>query len=145
VASDVITSPIGGTNVKLLDYRVIVVVALLLLMKITVLNPRAGLILLGLIPVLLLIALLFRMALRSHLDRVTTGEAGMIGMTGRADTELAPEGTVFIRGELWRARARIRVAAGESVRVIDIAGLTLEVEHADKDKAMMNRRASFLD
>ena len=121
---------------KLLDYRVIVVVALLLLMKITVLNPRAGLILLGLIPVLLLIALLFRMALRSHLDRVTTGEAG---------TELAPEGTVFIRGELWRARARIRVAAGESVRVTGVDGLTLEVEHADKDKAMMNRRASFLD
>jgi membrane-bound serine protease (ClpP class) len=132
-----------GTNVKLLDYKVIVVVALLLLMKIMVLNPRAGLILLGLIPVLLLIALLFRMALRSHLDRVTTGEAGMIGMTGRADTELAPEGTVFIRGELWRAR--IRVAAGESVRVTGVDGLTLEVEHADKDKAIINRRASFLN
>jgi membrane-bound serine protease (ClpP class) len=132
--------------VKLLDYRVIITVALLLLLiKVIALNPRAGLILLGLIPVLLLIAFLFRMALRSHHDRVTTGEAGMIGMTGRADTELAPEGTVFIRGELWRARARIKIAAGESVRVVGVDGLTLEVEHADKDKAMMTQRVSFLD
>jgi membrane-bound serine protease (ClpP class) len=131
--------------VKLPDYKIIIVAALLLLMTAIALNPRAGLILFGLIPVLLLIAFLFRMALRSHHDSVTTGEAGMIGMTGRADTELAPEGTVFIRGELWRARAGIRIAAGESVRVIGIAGLTLEVEHADKDTAMMTRRASFLD
>jgi membrane-bound ClpP family serine protease len=136
---------IGGTNLKLLDYRVIIVVAVLLLMKITIFSPRAGLILLGLIPMLLLIASLFRMALRSHRDRVTTGEAGMIGMTGRADTEIAPDGTVFIHGELWRARARIRIGAGESIRVVGMDGLTLEVEHADKDRAMMNRRASFLE
>jgi hypothetical protein len=75
--------------VKLLDYRVIIAFALLLLIKITILSPRAGLILLGLIPVMLLIALLFRMALRSHQDRVTTGRAGMIGLTGRADTDFA--------------------------------------------------------
>ncbi|HKQ73786.1 MAG TPA: NfeD family protein [Blastocatellia bacterium] len=130
---------------KLLDYRVIIAVALLLLIMITILGPRAGMILLGLVPVLLLIVFLLRMALRSHRDRVTTGEAGMIGMTGRADSELSPDGMVFIRGELWRARARIRIAAGESVRVVGVDGLTLEVEHADKDKAMMNRRASFLD
>jgi membrane-bound serine protease (ClpP class) len=131
--------------VKLPDYKVIIVAALLLLMTAIALNLRVGLILLGLIPVLLLIVFLFRMALHSHRDSVTTGEAGMIGMTGRADTDLAPEGTVFIRGELWRARAGIRIAAGESVRVIGIAGLTLEVEHANKDTAMMTRPASFLD
>jgi hypothetical protein len=68
--------------VKPLDYRVIVLVALLSLIKITALNPRDGLILLGLIPVSPLIAFLLRMALRSHLDIATTGEAGMIGMTG---------------------------------------------------------------
>jgi hypothetical protein len=50
--------PIGGTNVKLLDYRVVITLALLMLMKITILSPRAGLILLGLIPVLSLIAFL---------------------------------------------------------------------------------------
>jgi membrane-bound serine protease (ClpP class) len=131
--------------VKLLDYRIIIAVALLLLIKIMFLSPRAGLILLGLVPVLALIAFLFWEALRSHRDRVTTGEAGMIGLTGRADTELAPEGTVFIRGELWRAKARSRIAAGENVRVIGLEGLTLEVEHADIDKAMMTRRASFPD
>jgi membrane-bound serine protease (ClpP class) len=69
----------------------------------------------------------------------------MIGMKGRADTEIASEGTVSIRGELWRARARIRIAAGESVRVVGVDGLTLEVEHTDIDRAMMSRRASFLD
>ena len=130
---------------KLFDYRVVIALALLMLMKITILSPRAGLILLGLIPVLSLIAFFFRISLRSHHDRVTTGEAGMIGMKGRADTEIAPEGTVFIRGELWRARAIIRIAAGESVRVVGVDGLTLEVEPTDKDQAMMNRRVSFLD
>jgi hypothetical protein len=31
------------------------------------------------------------------------------------------------------------------VRVIGVDGLTLEVEHADKDTAMMTGRVSFLD
>ena len=36
--------------------------------------------------------------------KVTTGMAGMIGLHGKAQTAIAPEGTIFVRGELWRAR-----------------------------------------
>jgi membrane-bound serine protease (ClpP class) len=69
----------------------------------------------------------------------------MIGQTGIAETEMAPEGTVFVHGELWRARAGIRIAAGERVRVIGVEGLVLEVEPVDLDKAMLNRPGSLFD
>jgi membrane-bound serine protease (ClpP class) len=72
---------------------------------------------------------------------VTTGMAGMIGLHGRAQTAIAPEGTVFVRGELWRARSVMRIASGEGVRVTDIDGLTLNVE-AEKDDAVAPRKAS---
>jgi membrane-bound serine protease (ClpP class) len=133
--------------VKLLNYKVVIPAALLLLLllKIAFLSTRTGLVLAAVIPLVLLLVFLLRMALRSHQVKVITGDVGMIGLTGRAETELSPEGTVFVRGELWRARAGIRIAAGERVRVVKVDGLTLEVELADKDRAMMTRRVSILD
>ena len=57
---------------------------------------------------------------------------------------IAPEGTVFVRGELWRARSPMSIAAGEGVRVTDINGLTLNVE-AEKDDAIAPKKASAVD
>lgn len=126
-----------------MKYRLIAVIALLIgLAKITLLYPRAGLVMLGLIPLALLGFFLLRLALRSQSDRVTTGDVGMIGMIGRAETELSPDGTVFVRGELWRAHATMPVIPGESVRVIGLRGLLLEVEPADRDAAMRRRQFS---
>ena len=54
---------------------------------------------------------------------------------------IAPEGPVFVRGELWRARSLMSIAAGEGVRVTDINGLTLNVE-AEKDNAIVPKKTS---
>jgi membrane-bound serine protease (ClpP class) len=64
---------------------------------------------------------------------ITTGAEGMLGLNGRALTGVAPEGRVEVQGELWQARARMKIAAGERIRVIGMDGLTLEIEPAPDD------------
>jgi membrane-bound serine protease (ClpP class) len=54
--------------------------------------------------------------------------AGLVGMRGRAESAIAPEGWVFVRGELWRASSRIPISAGQSVMVSGVTGLMLMVE-----------------
>ena len=44
-----------------------------------------------------------------------------------ARTDLAPEGKVFVHGELWHARADAPVAAGTPVEVVAVEGLMLRV------------------
>jgi membrane-bound serine protease (ClpP class) len=68
----------------------------------------------------------------------------MVGLRGRAETEIISEGTVFVRGELWRARSPMKIARGEIIRVTGVEGLTLEVE-AEKDDAVEPRKASALE
>jgi membrane-bound serine protease (ClpP class) len=73
--------------------------------------------------IILLIALL-----RSFTQKVATGDQGMIGLLGVADTEIHTSGRVRIRGEYWAARAGAPVAAGKEVKVLAIENLTLTVE-----------------
>lgn len=54
----------------------------------------------------------------------------LVGMVGRADTALAPEGNVFVRGEYWRARAEEPVPAGDPVEVTAVEGMRLRVRRA---------------
>jgi presenilin-like A22 family membrane protease/membrane protein implicated in regulation of membrane protease activity len=52
----------------------------------------------------------------------------LIGAEGIAQTDLDPEGTVWVRGETWTARAVAeRIAAGERIRVLTVQGLRLQV------------------
>ncbi|MFP3939654.1 MAG: NfeD family protein [Acidobacteriota bacterium] len=55
---------------------------------------------------------------------------GRVGRFGRARTELAPRGKVFVSGELWDAEADERVPAGERVEVTGLEGLVLRVRPA---------------
>jgi membrane-bound serine protease (ClpP class) len=96
------------------------------------------------VPFAVILIFMVRLALRARMNKVATGEAGMIGLRGKAKTAIAPEGTVFVRGELWGARSRMKIAEGEPVRVIAMDGLTLEVE-AEKDEAVVPREASAFD
>jgi membrane-bound serine protease (ClpP class) len=68
---------------------------------------------------------------RSMRQRSTTGREGLMGLVGEARTRLAPGGTVFVQGELWRARADRTVEAGAPVRIVAVVGLTLRVEPAE--------------
>jgi membrane-bound ClpP family serine protease len=55
-------------------------------------------------------------------------------MRGVATTELGPNGTVFVRGEYWRARAAEPVAPRERVEVVDVRGLELTVRRAPPEE-----------
>jgi membrane-bound serine protease (ClpP class) len=103
-----------------------------------------GLVLAVIVPFAVIVVFMLKLALRARRMKVTTGTAGMIGLRGRAQTRIAPEGTVFVRGELWRARSGMSIAAGEDVRVTDIDGLTLDVE-AEKNTALVPKKASAIE
>lgn len=71
-------------------------------------------------------------ALRAQKWHVTTGIEGLIGQVAEARTDLAPEGTVFLRGEHWKAILEEGTAQkGEKVRVVDAEGFRLRVRKLD--------------
>jgi len=68
-------------------------------------------------------------ALRVRLRRPITGEESLVGQVAEAKTDIAPEGTVFTKGTLWRARTmETGIAAGSKVQVKATEGLVLLVE-----------------
>lgn len=71
--------------------------------------------------------LLVRLVVQAQRRRVITGVAGMIGLVGVADGEIAAEGWIKVAGERWRATTEQPVAAGEKVTVTSVDGLTLRV------------------
>lgn len=68
--------------------------------------------------------------LRSRFSTPTIGRESMVGEVGAAVDAVAPDGTVSVRGATWLARTNraTPIAVGESVRVVGIDGLLLEVE-----------------
>jgi membrane-bound serine protease (ClpP class) len=70
---------------------------------------------------------LLRMVVRAQRLASVTGDAGMIGQSGEAVTDLSPEGWVRVAGERWRAVAEEAVETGQRVQVAAVDGLTLRV------------------
>jgi membrane-bound serine protease (ClpP class) len=63
--------------------------------------------------------------------RPTTGMEGMIGQTAEVRQALAPDGMVFVNGELWHAESESGpIAAGEHVVVTGQEGFALRVRSA---------------
>ena len=84
------------------------------------------------IPVAIGLSLIFifliTLVVRAHSRRAVTGKEGLIGEIGIAQTDLTPEGKVFVHGELWKAEAEENVPKGSKVRVIKILdGLKIKV------------------
>jgi membrane-bound serine protease (ClpP class) len=67
---------------------------------------------------------------RARFSTPTIGRQSMIGEMGTALVAIEPEGTVEVRGAPWRARTNraTPIGVGDSIRVIAIDGLLLEVE-----------------
>jgi membrane-bound serine protease (ClpP class) len=65
----------------------------------------------------LIFAFLVSLVIRAHRRRVATGAEGLVGEIGTAQTDLRPEGRVFVHGELWRAEADTEIPQGARVRV----------------------------
>jgi membrane-bound serine protease (ClpP class) len=80
------------------------------------------------LPLAAIIIILMRFALAAQRRKAVTGEAGMIGAVGVAQTDLNPEGKVMVRGEIWDACAQGKILKGTRVRVRGLDGLTLLVE-----------------
>jgi membrane-bound serine protease (ClpP class) len=80
------------------------------------------------VPLGLITAFLMGIAVRARRNKVVTGEQGLIGEIGIAQTFLSPAGKVFVHGELWDAVSIIPVSAGERIVIRNVDGLTLRVE-----------------
>jgi len=86
------------------------------------------------LPLAFITIILLRFALAAKRRKAFMGEAGMIGLLGVAYTDLEPTGKVLVRGELWTARAALRIPQGTRIRVRDLDGLTLQVESAPETR-----------
>jgi membrane-bound serine protease (ClpP class) len=82
------------------------------------------------LPFGLITAFLMSIAWRARRNKITTGSQGIIGELGVACTDLAPNGKVFVHGELWDAHSAKPLRSGAQVRVVAIRQLELEVEPA---------------
>jgi membrane-bound serine protease (ClpP class) len=66
--------------------------------------------------------------LRAQKRKVQTGREGLVGAVGVVRSDLTPQGTVFVQGELWTAETADGVIpAGARVRVTRVDGLRLRV------------------
>jgi len=74
------------------------------------------------------------MALRARLRKPTTGQQGLVGETGTAQTRLNPDGKVFLHGELWNARCPGGAKKGQRVRVVKVEHLLLQVERLREEE-----------
>ena len=64
---------------------------------------------------------------RTFAREQTAGVSELIGLVGKAQTALTPEGRVFVRGEYWTVSADEEIQAGEAVEIAAVEGLRLRV------------------
>jgi len=79
----------------------------------------------------LFFAVVAGLAFKAQVAGARTGLSGMIGEIGIVKQAIDPEGKVAVHGELWKARADAALAAGQTVRVVAVDGLTMTVEATD--------------
>lgn len=79
----------------------------------------------------LIFLFLIYLAVRAHMQKATTGREGLVGEIGTAQTDLSPEGRVFVHGEYWNAEAMEEIPKGTRVRVVEVlSNLKLKVKRA---------------
>jgi len=60
------------------------------------------------------------LVVRAHLRRAVTGREGLLGEIGETRSDLAPQGKVFVHGELWNAVADRPLPKGVKVKIIEV-------------------------
>ncbi len=73
---------------------------------------------------------LFAVALgvKAQSRKVTTGQEGLIGKTGKALEDLDPRGAILVEGEYWIVVSASHVKKGNLVKVLRVKGMKLFVE-----------------
>ena len=83
------------------------------------------------LPGVILTALFFfltiRLAVKAYRSKPFTGAEGLIGLEGKAKTDIHKEGTVFVHGELWKAWSDEPIKSGENIIVEKVDHLRLKV------------------
>ena len=75
------------------------------------------------------------LALRARRRQATTGYEGLIGLVGESRADLDPEGQVWVKGALWKARAlNGDIPRGRRVRVRRVDGLLLLVQEEREER-----------
>jgi membrane-bound serine protease (ClpP class) len=83
--------------------------------------------------------LVVRATLRARHLAVRTGLPVLVGHVGIATSELAPAGTVRVDSEVWSAESEGEtIHAGERVKVVGAAGVTLRVTRSEEGEASWN-------
>ena len=68
----------------------------------------------------LIFIFLIVIAIRAQAKKPSTGKEGLIGEVGVAQTDLSPEGKVFVHGEIWQAEANEDLPLGTKVKVVEV-------------------------
>jgi membrane-bound serine protease (ClpP class) len=78
------------------------------------------------------LAILLTLAAVSRHKKSATSELQLVGSSARVEAVLAPEGTVLVHGELWRARSidGTNIAPQAMVQVVGLSGHVLLVQRA---------------
>ncbi len=80
-----------------------------------------------------IIVVIFAEGFKAQFRRVRTGKEALIGATGTATTDLSPRGEIRVMSEFWEAKAQDQtIAAGQTVKVVAMDGLTLVVKAAEQ-------------
>lgn len=67
---------------------------------------------------------------KSQVKRRSTGDTALVGMTGTAKSDIAPnkKGNAHVYGELWKAESDEEIKSGETIEVLEVKGFTIKVK-----------------
>ncbi|MFQ5722055.1 MAG: nodulation protein NfeD [Candidatus Aminicenantales bacterium] len=97
------------------------------------LKPSLNIIIPVAVGISLIFIFLITLAIKAHIKRASTGKEGLIGEEGVAQTDLTPEGKVFVHGEIWQAEAvdELPIPKGTKVKVVEVMkSLKIKVKRA---------------
>lgn len=78
-----------------------------------------------------------RKAVSAHRRKPSSGREGLIGEKGVADSDIMPEGKVFVRGEYWDAWSDVPIVRGEKIVVIDLEGMKVKVTKGQEGRTIL--------
>lgn len=73
---------------------------------------------------------------QAQVRKPAVGAEALVGRSGAVSTDIDPEGTIFVDGAYWIAKAPYRIPKGEEVEIVGHEGLILDVRRkGDKGTA----------
>ncbi len=99
--------------------------AIILLFSLGVLDPVSAAIIGAFVAAFF--GIVFIKVWQAQVRKPAVGAEALIGRVVTATTDLDPEGTIFVDGAYWTARAPYKIPKGEEVEVVGHEGLVLDV------------------